>query len=228
MALLEIRKLVKHYDLEGQVIKGVEELDLDVEKDQFISIVGHSGSGKTTLLSIIGGILSPTSGKMFFEGRDIYSLDDDGLSGYRSEKVGYIFQFASLMPVLTAKENLLLPVVFKPGQSVTDASEKKALDYLDMVGLADKAAAYPSQLSGGQQRRVAIARALMNDPVLLLADEPTGDLDEETEDEVVSFLDRIRKERGLALILVTHNSELASRAGRRIHMTHGKVEELPA
>jgi len=226
MALLELDGIGKNFDLEGQAIKAVDNVSLKIEKGDFISIVGHSGSGKTTLLSIMGGILSPSGGTMKFNGTDVYSLVDDDLSEYRAMNVGYIFQFASLMPVLNTVENLLLPVVFRPGQSVEPSHEKTALQYLDLVGLADKSRAYPSQLSGGQQRRVAIARALMNDPDILLADEPTGDLDEETEAEVMGFLRKMHGEKELAVVLVTHNSELAGHASRRVRMTNGKVEGL--
>lgn len=226
MALLELDSIRKEYDLEGEMIKAVDGISLNIEKGDFMSIVGHSGSGKTTLLSIIGGILAPSDGTMRFKGTDVYSLDDDGQSEYRAMSVGYIFQFSSLMPVLNTLENLLLPVVFKPGQSVEKLHEEKAMAYLDLVGLADKARAFPYQLSGGQQRRVAIARAFMNEPELLLADEPTGDLDEETEDEVMGFLKKMHQEKGLATVMVTHNSELASHAEKRIRMTHGHMESL--
>ena len=226
MALLELDNIKMNFLLEGQDIKAVDDVSLSMEKGDFLSIVGHSGSGKTTLLSIMGGILTPSAGTMTFEGTDVYSLEDDRLSEYRAMNVGYIFQFASLMPVLNTLENLLLPVVFRPGQSVDSTHEKKAMQYLELVGLGDKARAFPRQLSGGQQRRVAIARALMNDPDILLADEPTGDLDEETEAEVMEFLKNMQKEKNLAVVMVTHNSELAAHAARRIRMTHGHVESL--
>lgn len=226
MALLELRQIMKEYDLEGMNIHAVRRVDLDIGKGEFISIIGHSGSGKTTLLSIIGGILNPTAGSMFYDGTDVYAMDDDTLSAYRADKVGYIFQFASLMPVLTVKENLLLPSIFSTRTQGQDILDKKALEFLDLVGLADKAAAYPAQLSGGQQRRVAIARSLMNDPDVLLADEPTGDLDEQTEGEVMEFLGNVNAQRGVAVILVTHNLELAGTAMRKLRMTQGKVEEI--
>lgn len=226
MAILELQDIRKEYDLEGELIRAVDGISLSIDKGDFISIVGHSGSGKTTLLSIMGGILAPSAGVMRFNGTDVYSLGDDELSEYRALSVGYIFQFASLMPVLNTLENLLLPIVFKPGQTVGSQHEKTALEYLEMVGLADKARAFPYQLSGGQQRRVAIARAFMNEPELLLADEPTGDLDEETEAEVMGFLKKMRMDKGLAMVMVTHNSELARHASRRIRMTHGHVESL--
>jgi putative ABC transport system ATP-binding protein/lipoprotein-releasing system ATP-binding protein len=221
---IELNGVTKTYLLDEAVIHAVNGVNLSIEKGEFVSIVGHSGSGKTSLLSIIGGILEPTSGRLVFEGTDVYGLDEDSIAAYRADRVGYIFQFASLLPVLTAKENLLLPTIFR-SEKPADGG-KKAEEYLELVGLSDKISAYPAQLSGGQQRRIAIARALMNDPEVILADEPTGDLDEETEDEVMDFLRRINTEKGITFILVTHSSELAKGATRQIRMTHGVVEEV--
>jgi putative ABC transport system ATP-binding protein/lipoprotein-releasing system ATP-binding protein len=222
--MLELHNINKIFTVDSLEIKAVDDVSMKVEKGDFLSIIGHSGSGKTTLLSIIGGILRPTSGKVFFGGSDVYALDDNGLSEYRAEKVGYVFQFASLLPVLTAKENLLLPTIFK--HTVPGGSEKKAEEYLDMVGLKDKINAYPSQLSGGQQRRVAIARALMNKPDIILADEPTGDLDEETEAEAMNFFRYINETLGITFVLVTHSTELAKNAKRKMRMSDGKLTEL--
>ncbi len=227
MPQVELHDISRRFILDHETFNAVEGVSLSIEKGDYISIVGHSGSGKTTLLSMMGGILVPTSGSMVFEGTDIFTLDEDELSAYRANKVGYMFQFSSLMPVLTAKENLLLPTLFSSNNG-DPSLEKKALDYLDMVGLAEKAKALPSQLSGGQQRRVAIARALMNDPELILADEPTGDLDEETEAEVMALLHKINSERGISFVLVTHSLELAKKAGRQLSMSHGKLSELHA
>lgn len=225
MAQIELRGVSKEYHIEETKIGAVRDVTLRIEKGEFVSIVGHSGSGKTTLLSIIGGILRPTSGLMLFEGTDVYGLSEDGISEYRAERVGYVFQFASLLPVLSARENVLLPTIFP--RSGTDAGARKRADeYLALVGLADKVNTYPAQLSGGQQRRVAIARALMNEPEVILADEPTGDLDEETEAEVLRAFHRINRDAGITFVLVTHSTELAARAVRRIRMAHGRFEEL--
>lgn len=227
MPQVELNNISRRFILDQETVNAVEGVSLSIEKGDYISIVGHSGSGKTTLLSMMGGILVPTSGTLRFEGTDIFALDEDDLSAYRANKVGYMFQFSSLMPVLTARENLLLPTLFA-SKGGGNSHEKKALDYLDMVGLADKAKALPSQLSGGQQRRVAIARALMNDPEIILADEPTGDLDEETEDEVMGLLHKINSEKGISFVLVTHSLELAQKAGRRLSMSHGTLSEFTA
>ncbi len=224
MAHVVLSGVTKVFPVNGEELKAVDGASLEIEKGRFVSIVGHSGSGKTTLLSMIGGIMRPTSGSVLVGGTDIYGLDEDGLSEYRAGKVGYVFQFASLLPVLTAKENLLLPTLFAPGKK--SGAEERAVEYLGLVGLADKVDAYPSQLSGGQQRRVAIARALMNDPLLILADEPTGDLDEETEQEVMELFKRLNRERGITFVLVTHSTELAKDAASRFRMSHGRLSVL--
>lgn len=224
MSQIEIVGVSKSYQVGGGLVRAVDGVSLNIGKGEFVSIMGHSGSGKTTLLSMIGGILNPTAGRVLYEGRDIYGLGEDALSGYRANEIGFIFQFASLLPVLTAKENLLLPTVF--GGPGGNGAEEKAVEYLGLVGLKEKVDAYPSELSGGEQRRVAIARSLMNDPALILADEPTGDLDEETEAEVMAFFKRINTESGITFILVTHSSELAKMTARRLRMTHGKLSEV--
>lgn len=224
MSQIELHNIRKDYLIGDNRIHAVDGVSLTIEKGEFVSIVGHSGSGKTSLLSIIGGILGPSSGRLAFDGTDVYGLSENSLSEYRAERIGYVFQFASLLPVLTARENLLLPTIFRPGTH--DGAEEKAVKYLEMVGLADKVNAHASQLSGGQQRRVAIARAFMNDPDVILADEPTGDLDEETEADVMDIFRRVNRENNITFILVTHNSVLAAEAGHRLRMTNGKIEEL--
>jgi len=224
MAQIEIINLEKIYAIGDLNIKAVNDISLKVEKGDFLSIVGHSGSGKTTLISIIGGIIRPTSGKILFDGTDIFSFNDEKLSEYRSEKIGFMFQFSSLLPILTAKENVLLPCLFSPAKRSNN--EKKAIEYLDMLGLSDKINAYSSHLSGGQQRRVAIARALMNDPEVILADEPTGDLDEETEADIMKFFKIMNEEESITFIMVTHNKELARQAKRQLKMSNGSIKEV--
>jgi ABC-type lipoprotein export system ATPase subunit len=221
VSFLEIENLTKKYIVGKTTFIGVDDISLSVNRGEFISIVGHSGSGKTTLVSIIGGILKPTSGRVLLEGTDLCSLDDDKLSQYRSRRIGFMFQFASLLPILTAKENVLLPAVFCPDQKKPD--DRIARDLMEMVGIGDKLDSYPSQLSGGQQRRVAIARALLNTPDIILADEPTGDLDEETEAEIMGLFEEINKKRGVTIILITHNLELAGKAQRKLRMSKGQL-----
>lgn len=226
MPQMTLENICKDFLIDDAEIKAVVEINLSVEKGDFISVVGHSGSGKTTLLSLMGGILKPTSGRLCFEGADIYALDDDRLSEYRAAKIGYIFQSATLLPVLTAKENLLLPCLFLGNGRPGPEKESKAEEYLRLVGLEEKINAYPHQLSGGQQRRVAIARAFMNDPGLILADEPTGDLDEQTESEIMKLFKKVNAEAGLTFILVTHSTGLASEAKRRFRMSNGRLHEI--
>lgn len=221
MPQIIIENITKTYAVGNERIDAVNAASLSVEKGDFISIVGHSGSGKTTLLSMIGGITRPSSGRIIVDGTDVFSLESDRISEYRSEKIGFMFQFASLLPMLTIKENLLLPTVFLPKRRGDETGNAETL--LRMVGLSEKIHAYPSQLSGGQQRRVAIARAFMNDPALILADEPTGDLDEETELEMMGFFQTLNRERMITFIMVTHNTDLAKQTQRRFRMHQGMI-----
>jgi putative ABC transport system ATP-binding protein/lipoprotein-releasing system ATP-binding protein len=223
VSFLSIENLTKTYRVDHSRLTGVDNVSLAVAKGDFLSIVGHSGSGKTTLVSIIGGILKPTSGKVLFEGVDICTLDDNRLSRYRSTRIGFMFQFASLLPILTARENVLLPGLFSPERKTM--ADSAARELLGLVGIGDKLDAYPAQLSGGQQRRVAIARALLNNPDIILADEPTGDLDEDTENEIMLLLEQINREKGTTIILITHNLELAGRAQKKFRMSKGKLAD---
>jgi ABC-type lipoprotein export system ATPase subunit len=215
----------KTFGVNGATVAAVRGATLRLEAGDFVAITGHSGSGKTTLLSMLGGLSRPSSGSVRFDGADLYGLDADALSDYRCEHVGFVFQFASLLGALTAKENLLLPARFRRARPGADAIEARALALLREVGLQDKADAYPAQLSGGQQRRVAIARAFMNAPKVILADEPTGDLDEETEAEVMKLFRAMNERSGTAVVLVTHDLELARQAPRRLRMQRGTLEE---
>ena len=224
MSFLHIENLTRTYKVHDTSFVGVDNISLTINKGEFLSIVGHSGSGKTTLISIIGGILKPTTGRVLLEGTDICTLDDDKLSEYRVNRIGFMFQFASLLPILTAKENVLLPGIFSPGKNVAD--DKAAVDLLEMVGIGEKADSYPSQLSGGQQRRVAIARALLNKPDIILADEPTGDLDEETEAEIMNLFEGINQKHGVTIILITHNLNLAGKAQKKLRMSKGRLVDI--
>lgn len=223
MSQIVIEGVSKDYAVGSETIAAVTGASLAVERGAFVSIVGHSGSGKTTLLSLIGGMVRPTAGQVLFHGTDIYRWDSDRLSEYRCEKVGFMFQSASLLPILTTKENLLLPVAFRSTPMSDGSHEQRAEDLLRSVGLGDKINSYPSQLSGGQQRRVAIARAFMNGPELILADEPTGDLDEETEEEMMQFFLRMNADHKTSFLIVTHNTDLASRASIRFRMDAGRL-----
>ncbi len=221
--MIELRGLSKTYRVGGRTIPAVAPLDLAVRQGELVSVVGHSGSGKSTLLSLVGGIARPDAGSVVVDGEDLWSLGDRALSRLRGVKFGFVYQFASLIPTLTSAENVLLPTVFGG-----KASRADAVRLLDQVGLGDKASRYPAELSGGEQRRVAIARAFVNAPRIVLADEPTGDLDEETEADVMRFLERASRERAVTVIMVTHSSELAVRAARRLRMRRGVLEDVSA
>ncbi len=220
--MVTARDLWKVYTVGDQQIEAVRGVDLEIERGEFVAIVGPSGSGKSTLLSMIGGLTRPTRGSVSFSGIDVWSLGDAGLSELRNRKIGFVFQFASLFPALRAVDNVVLPALFA-GAGVTPGHYESAAAFLEMVGLGDRLEAYPGQLSGGQSRRVALARALMNRPELILADEPTGDLDEQTEQEMMALLMRVNRERGTALLMVTHNTALAAMAHRAFRMKGGEL-----
>lgn len=219
--MIELKELTKTYTVSRNHIHAVQPVSLTIRDGEFVSIVGHSGSGKSSLLSLIGGIAAPTTGSVVVDGENIGDLNDRGLSRLRNRKFGFVYQFASLIPTLTAAENVLLPTVFGEKRPIEDA-----MRLLQAMGLGDKADRYPSHLSGGEQQRVSIARAFINAPRVILADEPTGDLDEETEAEVMAFFEKMNHEQGVAMIMVTHSSELARRAGRQLRMKHGVLEDI--
>lgn len=223
--MIEVRNLAKNYAVDEQTLKAVDNVSFIAEKGDMISIIGHSGSGKTTLLSLIGGLTKPDAGRVIMNGTDIWSLDDNSRSHFRNQHVSFIYQFSSLIPTLTALENILLPTAFgKFSDSVTDY----ARELINIVGLKEKANAYPSHLSGGQQRRIAIARAFITSPAIVLADEPTGDLDEETEREIIRLFQRINQDRKTTFVIVTHNNEIAAQAKRRFRMSSGVLATIAA
>jgi len=220
--MIELKELSKNYSVSGRLIKAVQPVDFAINRGEFVSIVGHSGSGKSTLLSLIGGIARPDTGTVCIDGFNIWNYDDIRLSRLRNDKFGFVYQFASLLPTLTARENVLLPTVFSGGGK----KPADAVTLLESVGLGDKIDRYPSELSGGEQQRVAIARAFIHEPEIIIADEPTGDLDEETEAEIMDFFLKINKTHKVTMILVTHSTELALRASRKLRMKNGVLEEL--
>ncbi len=219
IALKDITKIYRGAN-RPEVI-AVQNAGFTIASGEFASIVGHSGSGKSTLLSIIGGILRPDAGTVTVDGENIWSYSDNRLAQLRNSRFAFVYQFASLVPTLTIEENVLLPTIFGGTASLADAER-----LLEMVGLKDKIKRFPSELSGGEQQRVAIARAFINAPSIILADEPTGDLDEETEADIIRFFERFNSEKKTTIVMVTHNSELAARASRRFRMKHGAIEEL--
>lgn len=219
--IIEAEHLCKTYWIGDQVIEAVRGVDLAIERGEFVSIVGHSGSGKTTLLSMIGGLTRPTHGKVYIDGIDIWSLSDEKLSELRNKKIGFMFQFSSLIPTLNAIENVMLPIAF--GKNTNFDVEKRAKKLLEMVGLKHRMYNVPAQLSGGEQRRVAIARALINNPDIILADEPTGDLDRETEEEMMKLFLKINQKMGKTFIMVTHNPKLAEKTNTTLKMENGRI-----
>ena len=219
--IVEIRGLCKAYVRGKQVIEVLHGIDLDIPEGDFVALMGPSGSGKTTLLNLIGGIDSPTSGLLKVGGQRIDDYDADALADWRAQTVGFIFQSYNLMPVLSAQKNVELPLLLTD----FDAAERRrrARLALELVGLGDRAGHKPNELSGGQQQRVAIARALVSDPKLLICDEPTGDLDRKTADEVLRLLQRLNSEFGKTIIMVTHDPKAAEYARRTVHLDKGRV-----
>lgn len=221
--MITLKEVTKVYRSGEIAVRAVDGVNLNVDVGEMVIIVGRSGSGKTTLLSLIGGLTRPTAGSVSIDGVEMESLGDKDLSAIRNKKIGFIFQFASLIPTLNTIDNVRLPMVF--GEERQTDYEQHAKELLEKVGLSEKIMSYPSQLSGGEQRRVAIARSLMNTPEIILADEPTGDLDEETEKDIMQLFREINND-GTTLLIVTHSSDLALNAGTRYMMSKGKLTQV--
>jgi ABC-type lipoprotein export system ATPase subunit len=221
--MIEAEKITKCYQNGEEKLLAVNQADFSIKKGSFVLVVGRSGSGKSTLLSMLGGLTRPTQGTVRIDGEEIWSLPDNQLSRIRAEKMGFVFQFSGLLPTLTALENVALPLLFngKPGEFGT----KRAEELLISFGLTDKFASYPSQLSGGELKRVAIARSLINDPAILLADEPTGDLDVDTEKEIMELFRKVNQE-GKTVLVVTHNPDLSVYSDRIFRMEKGVLVEI--
>ncbi|MEX1163895.1 MAG: ABC transporter ATP-binding protein [Nitriliruptor sp.] len=225
--LLEARDVVRTYRLgsrrgedpvEVHALRGVS---FEVDRGDYVAIVGSSGSGKSTLLNLLGALDRPTTGVVRYDGQDVRSMDDRELAALRNGSIGFVFQSFHLLPRLTALDNVQLPLVYRA--STVKERRVRALDALGSVGLADRVDHRPTELSGGQQQRVAIARALVTEPPLLLADEPTGNLDTTTGGEVMALLERFHRERGMAVVVITHEPDIAARADRRIELRDGLV-----
>ena len=221
--LVEIRNLTKYYVRGGQVIPVLVDIDLDVFPGDYVALMGPSGSGKSTLLNLIAGIDKPSSGEIRVGGVDIAQLSEGELAAWRAGSIGFIFQFYNLMPVLSAFDNIELPLLLAR-LSRRERRERVAVA-LELVGLSDRADHYPNELSGGQQQRVAIARALIADPTIIVADEPTGDLDRATAEEILTLLDRLNRELGKTIIMVTHDPKTAEKAHRLIHLEKGVLAD---
>ena len=222
--VIELSKLKRYYTMGEETVKALDGVDLDIGRGEYISIVGPSGSGKTTLFNQIGGLDKPTEGSVFIDGVDISQLDAYELAWLRCRKIGYIFQSFNLIQVLTALENVALPTVF--AGIPHDEGLKKAEKLLESVGLRTRINHRPSELSAGQQQRVAIARALANDPTIILADEPTGNLDLQTGMEIIDLLHGLNKTQGLTLIAATHDLKMIKASDRIVWMRDGQIEKI--
>ncbi len=223
MAFIECRQLTREYRRGDNVIKPLDGLDLDIERGQFLALMGPSGSGKTTLLNLIAGIDGPTAGTLTINGTNVARLGRSALAEWRGRHVGYVFQLYNLVPVLTAYENVELPLLLHPLNR--RQRHERVVTALDLVGLSDRHDHFPRQLSGGQEQRVAIARAIVTDPTILVADEPTGDLDKTSAGQIMDLLTRLNRELGKTLIMVTHDPKCAAYAGQTLHLEKGRLVE---
>lgn len=219
--IIQVKNLSKSYWRNSLEIPVLRDITLDVQEGEFLALMGPSGSGKTTLLNLIAGIDRPTNGEVTVAGTNIAKLGESALAKWRSSNVGFVFQFYNLIPVLTAFENVELPLLLT---KLSKSERKKHVEAtLNIVGLGDRMAHYPKQLSGGQEQRVAIARAVVTDPVILVADEPTGDLDRKSAEEVLTLIDRLNKEFKKTIIVVTHDPHAAEKASRKLHLDKGDL-----
>jgi putative ABC transport system ATP-binding protein len=222
--MIRVRKLCKAYQKGGQVLQVLDHLDLEMDEGRFYALMGPSGSGKTTLLNMVGGLDRPDSGEIFVAGEELNRLDGAVLSHWRAENVGFVFQGFNLIPVLTALENVELPLTLAP---LSRRERRKHAEYaLELVGLDDRKHHRPKQLSGGQEQRVAIARAIASDPRVILADEPTGDLDRASAAQVLDLLGRLNKEFKKTILMVTHDPHAAERAQQIVHLDKGQLGRI--
>jgi putative ABC transport system ATP-binding protein len=223
-ALITLRGVTKSYARGDEVLTVLDHLDLEVPKQSFVALMGPSGSGKSTLLNLIGGLDSADDGRIFVCGDELSGLDVDDLARFRATNIGFVFQGFNLIPVLTARQNVELPLLLAP---LSRKQRREHAEYaLELVGLGDRMDHRPAQLSGGQEQRVAIARALVTDPALVLADEPTGDLDRASADSVLELLQRLNRELGKTIVMVTHDPIAAQRAGIIVHLDKGRLKEI--
>ena len=221
MAIAQTRGLTKIYGTGDTAVVALDHVDLDIEAGEFVAVMGPSGCGKSTLLNLIGGLDTPSEGSVVLDGRETASMSDNELTRLRRERIGFVFQFFNLIPVLSALENAALPLQLDKGGPAR--AQKTAEEWLTRVGLDDRRANRPDQLSGGQQQRVAVAHALVTDPALVLADEPTGNLDSRSSEEIATLLRQVSSEWGRAILMVTHDPRIAAHADRIVFMRDGKI-----
>jgi len=221
--IIKLKNVARYYEMGEAIVKALDGLNIDVNKGDFVAIMGVSGSGKSTAMNLVGSLDLPTSGSVYLDSENISTLEESELAQIRGRKIGFIFQSFNLVPNLTAKENVVLPMIFQGVRK--EEREAKAEELLALVELQDRMHHYPNQLSGGQQQRVAIARALANDPEVILADEPTGNLDTKTGEKVINFLEQLNK-KGKTIIMVTHDQKLAANAEIIYNIKDGKIEKI--
>ena len=226
MTLIRCRQLTREYRKGDNIIRPLDRLDLDVERGEFLALMGPSGSGKTTLLNLIAGIDSPTDGSLIIDGVDLAALSRSRLAAWRSVHVGYVFQLYNLVPVLSAFENVELPLLLHNMPKLE--RRRRVREALELVGVADRHDHFPRQLSGGQEQRVSIARAIVTDPTIIVADEPTGDLDKSSANNVMLLLERLNRELSRTLVMVTHDPHTADHAHRVLHLEKGRLTDDPA
>ena len=219
MEILKVENLVKTYGKGENQINAVDNVSFTIDKGEFVAIVGASGSGKSTLLHLLGGVDRPTSGKVYIDGKDIYSLNNDNLAIFRRRQIGLIYQFYNLIPILNVEENITLPLSLDN----REIDKEKLNEMLKLLGLQNRRMHLPNELSGGQQQRTSIGRALITNPTIILADEPTGNLDSKSSDEIVALLKKSNKELNQTIIMITHNMEIAKVADRIIKIEDGKI-----
>jgi len=222
--IVSARGVKRLYKMGEENVWALDGVDLDIRRGEYLSIMGPSGSGKSTLFNMVGGLDLPTEGTITIEGSDISTLDQRQVAYLRCRQIGYIFQTFNLVDVMTALENVMLPMTFG-GMNDTDA-EAKAKRLLDMVGLSERCGHRPEEMSGGQQQRVAVARAMANDPTILLADEPTGNLDLKTGEEIINMLERLKSEMGVTIISATHDHKMLAASDRVVYLTDGKIIDI--
>tara|TARA_B100000959_G_scaffold65034_1_gene68932 strand:- start:42 stop:731 length:690 start_codon:yes stop_codon:yes gene_type:complete len=222
MALISLNKIHKIYNVGGEEVRALDGIDLDIEENEYLAIMGPSGSGKSTLMNMVGCLDTPTSGLYEFEGEMVQVMDDSQLASIRNRKIGFVFQTFNLLPKATAQHNVEIPLIYANIRK--DKRTEMASNALESVGLSDRSHHRPNELSGGQRQRVAIARALVNNPSIILADEPTGNLDSKSGQEIMNILDELHN-RGNTIILVTHEDQIAQHAHRVIRLLDGKITE---
>ena len=221
MEILRVENLSKVYGKGENKVFALDNVSFSVEKGEFVAIVGASGSGKSTLLHLVGGVDRPTKGKVFIDGKNIYAMNDDKLAIFRRRQVGLIYQFYNLIPILNVEENITLPLELDN----REVDKKSLKELLELLGLENRSKHLPNELSGGQQQRVSIGRALITNPAIILADEPTGNLDSKSSDEIVALLKKSNKDYNQTIIMITHNMEIAKEADRIIKIEDGRIVE---